>query len=171
MNATDLEAVAPFVAWTRRAVLATVDPGGRPRLVPICFVLTDPHPEAGRGLVLHSAVDEKPKRATDPLTLARVRDIVARPEVAVLVDRWSEDWDRLAWVRLACRGRVLAADGADTAEHGDAVAALRAKYPQYRDQRLEDRPVIRFECTVTGAWGDLATEQLPAAAPDDVEAM
>ena len=50
--------------------------------------------------VLYSALDEKPKSVADPRELGRVRDILARPSVSVLVDRWSEDWSELAWLRL-----------------------------------------------------------------------
>jgi len=159
-----------FIAAARRGVLATIDPDDMPRLVPICYVLaTEPQ---GDSLVLYSALDEKPKRVGDPLALARVRDLLARPAAAVLVDRWSEDWQRLGWVRLACRGDILAPEGDGTGdargsprsgegatglsatgdEHTRAVAALRAKYPQYRGQRLERRPLIRLTCSVASSW-------------------
>jgi PPOX class probable F420-dependent enzyme len=150
--------VLGLVAEARRAVLATLDPAGRPRLVPICLVAEPDSPggsEADSGLVLYSPLDEKPKRASDPMRLARVRDLLARPEAAVLVDRWAEDWDGLAWVRLACRGRLLAPNGPDAKEHARSVAALRAKYPQYRTQALEARPLIRLDCTVAATWGAL----------------
>ena len=78
-------------------MLATIAPDGRPRLVPICFVLDPVRP------VLYTPLDEKPKRSrTSPL--ARVRDILADPRVTVLVDRWDEDWEQLAWVR--CHGHA-----------------------------------------------------------------
>ena len=74
----------------------------------------------------------------DPLQLGRVRDLLARPAVSLLIDRWDEDWRRLAWVRLDGSARVLGPtrpDAADAAEHELAVAGLRARYPQYRDPR------------------------------------
>ena len=92
--------------------------------MPICFVLEPDAP------VLWTPIDEKPKRTDDPGALARVRDIEARPRVAVLVDRWDEDWTRLAWVR--CIGRAAMVDPGAPG-HGGAVTALRAKYPQYAD--------------------------------------
>ena len=158
----------------RRATLATVDATGRPRLVPICFALQErsgadmpAHPRLpsnttgdGRPLVLHTAIDEKPKRAPDPLRLARVRDILARPEATVLVDRWDERWERLAWARLHCHAELLGPGEGDPGERDGAIAALRAKYPQYATQRLEARPLIRLTCQVTAAWGDLAEEEL-----------
>ena len=127
-----------FLESARRAVLATIAPDGRPRLVPICFVL------AGDAPTLYTPIDDKPKRDDDPLALARVRDIVADPRVTVLVDRWDEDWTRLAWLRGEGRATLLE-PGAAPAEHAAAVAALREKYPQYATHRLDERPLIRID--------------------------
>jgi PPOX class probable F420-dependent enzyme len=133
-----------FVAGARTATLVTAAADGVPRPVPICFVL-DPV-----AAVLYTPLDEKPKRTDDPHDLARVHDIEARPDVAILVDRWDEDWTRLAWVR--CTGQAaLLEPGA--AGHPGAVMALRAKYPQYATQRLEDRPVIRVSIDRVSSWG------------------
>ena len=139
-----------FLVAARTAVLATIDDGGVPRLVPICFVVT----ESPR-LVLHSPLDEKPKRVVDPHHLERVRDILERPEVALLVDRWSEDWSRLGWLRL--RGMASLVEPGEQAadEHGSTVANLRRKYPQYEDQRLENRPLIRIAVERARSWGIL----------------
>src|SRR6267378_2021006 len=82
-----------FLESARQAVLATIAPDGRPRLVPICFVV------AGEPPILYTPIDDKPKRTDKPFALARVRDIEADPRVTVLVDRWDEDWARLAWLR------------------------------------------------------------------------
>ncbi len=133
-----------FVAGARTATLVTIDGDGVPRPVPICFVLD---PDAA---VLVTPIDEKPKRTDDPHALARVRDIEERPDVAVLIDRWDEDWRRLAWVR--CRGRATLLEPGATA-HAGAVQALRAKYPQYADHRLEERPLIRVEIDQVSSWG------------------
>jgi PPOX class probable F420-dependent enzyme len=130
-----------FLAAARTAILATIDPTCRPRLVPICFVL--------EGATVLSPLDEKPKTTDDPRSLARVRDILERPEVELLVHRWDEDWSRLAWLRVDGRGRLVepgaVADG--------TLAALRAKYPQYATHRLEERPLLAIEIERTRAWG------------------
>ena len=102
-----------LVRSARRAVLATVAPDGSPRLVPITFAIDD----SSDPLLLYSALDEKPKSVVDPRDLARVRDIVARPRVTVLVDRWSEDWADLAWVRLQGTARLIRPDEHDGGEH------------------------------------------------------
>jgi len=133
-------------------VLATTDEAGRPRQVPIAFVVDDTG--AGDQLTLYSPIDEKPKQTSDPMALARVRDLRSRPSASVLVDRWSEDWGDLGWVRLACQGSIVEPDAA-TEDRRRAIAALRAKYPQYASHRLESRPLIRLECVVMRTWGRL----------------
>jgi PPOX class probable F420-dependent enzyme len=102
--------------------------------------------------VLYTPIDQKPKQSADPLSLARVRDILARPRVAVLVDRWDEDWTRLGWVRLTGTAGLLEPGHA---EHPGAVAALRGKYPQYASQRLHEHVIIRVAIERATAWGAL----------------
>ena len=88
------------------------------------------------------------------MRLARVRDILADPRVTVLVDRWDEDWTRLAWLRgNGLAAVVVPAAGGD--EHDAAVAALRAKYEQYAAHRLETRPLIRITFERVTDWGRL----------------
>ena len=104
------------------ARLATVTPDGRPHLVPIVFAL-----ERNR---IYSIVDTKPKART---SLARLRNIEANPQVSLLVDAYSDDWEWLWWVRADGRATVVA-DGPDSER---AIILLRAKYPQYLDADLE----------------------------------
>jgi PPOX class probable F420-dependent enzyme len=146
-----------FVAPARRATLATIDTRGRPRLVPICFVVEEDQGDTGGRLTLYTAIDEKPKRSADPMSLGRVRDIVARRTATVLIDRWDEDWSRLAWARLDCEAEILPADATRDAR-AQPIAALRAKYPQYRAQKLEERPLIRLTCSVAASWGAIEEE-------------
>jgi PPOX class probable F420-dependent enzyme len=150
-----------FVASARRATLATLAPSGRPRLVPICFVVSDDGSD-GRAR-LHSPLDDKPKRSDDPHDLGRVRDLLVLPTATILVDRWSETWTELGWVRLECRAEILEPEPRERAEHAAAVEALRAKYPQYRDHRLADRPILRFSVNEAISWGDLRPDPAPAA--------
>ncbi len=129
-----------LLADARRATLGTIDPDGRPRLVPICFVVVED--------VLWTPLDEKPKTVADPRALARVRDIEERPEVTLLVDHWSEDWSELGWLRLRGRATVIEPERVPDG----IVPALRAKYPQYEQQELEHRPVIRVELDRVTSW-------------------
>ena len=131
------EAQRQFVVGERRATLATIAPDGRARLVPVCFVLI--------GDVVWSPLDQKPKSVDDVRSLARVRDIQRDRRVTLLVDRWSEDWPELAWVRLDGRAEVVESEPA-------VVAPLGAKYPQYANHDLESRPMIRIEIEAVRSW-------------------
>ena len=155
-----------FLGAARRATLATTDGAGRPRLVPVCFVLADDD-EAGRPL-LYSSLDAKPKRDADPHRLARVRDILARPAVTLLVDRWEEDWSRLAWLRVRGMAEIIEpGDEIRAAEQAAATAALRAKYRPYAAHDLEARPLIRIALTEAVAWGDLEPEPAKPTEPSE----
>jgi PPOX class probable F420-dependent enzyme len=121
----------------RIARLATIDPDGRPHLVPIVFALD--------GATLYSAVDRKPKRSQ---TLRRIENARVRPDVTIIVDHYEEDWDRLWWIRLRGRARVLD----DGEERERALALLRDKYPQYRDEP-PDGPVLAVDVTEVREWG------------------
>jgi PPOX class probable F420-dependent enzyme len=145
-----------FARAARTATLATIGSAGRPRLVPICFVLGSPALD-GRPLI-YSPLDEKPKRSPDPHQLARVRDLLILPEATLLIDRWSEDWAHLGWLRLDARAELLEPEPHERDEHAAAVAGLRAKYRQYESQRLEERPILRFTVDRALSWGDLAAD-------------
>ena len=144
-----------FLLEARRIILCTTATDGSPRPVPACFALVE---DMVAGTRLYTPLDEKPKNTGDPHLLARVRDIGARPAVSLLVDRWSEDWARLAWLRLTGSAILLEPDGGvgSIGEHAIAVAALRARYPQYARHDLSARPVIRVTLTRARSWGRLA---------------
>jgi PPOX class probable F420-dependent enzyme len=100
----------------RVARLAFLDAEDRPRVLPITFALADG--------AIWSAIDNKPKRASEP---ARVRWLRRRPDAALVVDVYDDDWSRLAWVQLL--GRV---DVIDLGAGIPGLEALTAKYGQYR---------------------------------------
>jgi PPOX class probable F420-dependent enzyme len=126
----------PRLTAARVARLATIDPDGRPHLVPIVFALD--------GDTLYSAVDRKPKRSA---TLRRIENARARPDVTVIVDHYEDDWGRLWWIRLRGRARVLD----HGAERERALTLLCEKYPQYRDEP-PDGPVLAVDVTETRVW-------------------
>ena len=141
MPAALTEAQRRFLATARVGHLATADAHGAPHLVPVCYVVDD--------TTLYISIDEKPKRQDVPLQ--RLRNIQANPAVAVTVDRWDEDWSRLAWVMLRGRAEILA--GGE--EHDRAQALLRDRYPQYRGMDLAPLPVIAVRITRVTSWGNL----------------
>jgi PPOX class probable F420-dependent enzyme len=127
----------------RVARLATVDARGRPHVVPICFVYD--------GAVFYTAVDRKPKRVKAE-RLARVRNIAATHQAALLVDEYFGDWTRLWYVLV--RGRAEKVEG--TAERTRALRRLRGKYRQYAAGMLdEDALVIRIEPEKITVWGGI----------------
>lgn len=143
-----------FATTARSATLATIGSSGRPRLVPICFAIgSDARDGRAR---LYSPLDEKPKRSPDPHELARVRDLLILPDATLLIDRWSEDWSELGWLRLDGRAELLEPEPRERDEHAAAIAALRVKYRQYETHRLEERPIIRFTVDRAVSWGSLA---------------
>ena len=109
-------AAEALVREARVARLATVDARGRPHIVPICFVYD--------GACVYSALDTKPKRV--PVErLLRVRNILVNPHVQLLVDRYDEDWARLAYVQLRGVASILEPGP----EHAEALRLLRQVHP------------------------------------------
>ena len=126
-----------LLAEARSGALATIARDGPPQLVPVCYALAD-------GAVA-VAIDEKPKRGG---MLARVRNVARDPRFALLVERYEERWERLAWVRLEGAAETLA----HGAEWPAALAALRRRYPRYRAMALETRPLMRLRPSRVVGW-------------------
>jgi len=116
-----------LVVNQRVARLAFVDDRDRPRVLPVTFALA--------GDAVWSAIDEKPKRT---LELARLRYLERRPEAALLVDVYDDDWTRLAWVQLLGHVQVLSAGSSP-----EAITALARKYEQYAS-RTPPGPLLRL---------------------------
>jgi hypothetical protein len=74
--------------------------------------------------------------------------------VALLFDRYEDDWERLAWVLLRGRASLVS----EAAERARALAALREKYRQYRSMALEERPLIRVEPERASSWGAVSQQ-------------
>ena len=87
-----------FLARRRVARLATADRVGEPHIVPVCFAYSP----GG----IYIALDEKPKDVP-PARLKRVRNILENPRVALVADRYAEDWSLLAFVMVCGRARLL----------------------------------------------------------------
>jgi len=118
------------------AHLGTVSATGEPHLVPITFVVVGDKVAVG--------IDEKPKSTLD---LKRLRNIQENPRVAVLWDRYDDDWDQLWWVR----GDGIASIEEDGARWAESWVALNNKYPQY-EGRHHVGPVILIEVSRWSGW-------------------
>jgi PPOX class probable F420-dependent enzyme len=93
-----------------------LDLEGAPRVLPVTFAVAE-----GR---IWSAIDRKPKRTGKP---ARLRFLRRDPRAALTVDRYSDDWEELAWVQVLGRVEIVGVE-----EGGAGMEALRAKYEPYR---------------------------------------
>lgn len=125
-------------AAARVARLATVDPSGRPHLVPLVFAVA--------GELVYSAVDAKPKRTT---ALRRLENVRRNPRVALLADHYDDsDWGMLWWVRVDGVARVL--EGEDP-EARRALALLAERYAQYRE-RPPPGPVLAVAVERWSGW-------------------
>jgi PPOX class probable F420-dependent enzyme len=130
------EARSRFAAATH-AHLATADAAGRPHLVPIVFAL--------EGDTIYNAVDQKPKRTR---ALRRLANVAENPQVAVLVDHYSSDWQELWWARAEGAARIIAADSPEGAA---ALGLLEARYEPYR-RECPAGPLLAIDVARWSAW-------------------
>lgn len=119
--------------------LATSTSDGKPQNVPICY--------AFNGETIYSSIDEKPKRVS-PKRLRRVRNITENPRVSLVVDVYSEDWEKLRYVIVHGVAGIIYRGS----EHKRAVLLLRSKYRQYRKMRIEERSIIRIRPVKINGW-------------------
>ena len=132
-----------FLEARRVAHLATADGAGIPNVGPVCFTLA--------GDTVYMSIDRKPKSGRP---LKRLRNIAENPHVALTADLYDDDdWTRLRWVMV--RGRAEILEGG--AEHDEAQALLRARYPQYRAMDLAPLPVIAIRIERATSWSGAGT--------------
>ena len=129
-----------LLATARVAHLATSDQYARPHVVPIVFVWSED--------ILYTPLDRKPKHDDDWHALRRVRNIETNGRVAIVVDRYDEDWSHLAWVMVEGVATILESG----AERDTAAALLTAKYAQYETLPLDGRPIVRVVIERASEW-------------------
>lgn len=81
------------------------------------------------------------------------------PAVAVVVDRYDEDWSRLGWVMLHGRAEILS----QGKEHDDAQLLLRSRYGQLDAMQIAGLPVIAVRIERATQWGNLSVPKGVAA--------
>src|SRR5947209_3066976 len=141
-NRTTLtETETAFVQHQRVARLATADADGNPHVIPVCYAFD--------GTRFYTPLDEKPKRVAGS-KLRRVRNIEARPQVALVIDRYDDDWSHLGYFLVHGYASLLPHEDA---LHSHALVLLRARYVQYRTMALEEYPVIVITPTHIVSWG------------------
>ena len=138
------EAVQHFIQSHVVARLATADAAGQPHVIPFCYAFT--------GEAVYFIVDEKPKRQTGK-PLKRIRNILANPQVAIVIDDYADDWTQLAYVLLTGTATIIE----DEEEHARALELLRSRYPQYRAMSLSfpHNAMVRIVPTKVIAWGKI----------------
>ena len=109
-------------------------------MIPVCFAFD--------GQSLYSVLDQKPKR-TSLSRLRRVRNILANPQAALIVDHYQESWDGLWYILIRGRAELLL----EGEERVAAIELLRQKYQQYRDMEIDPNPVIKLTPDSVAAWG------------------
>jgi PPOX class probable F420-dependent enzyme len=119
----------------RVARLAFVDDDDHPRVLPVTFCLNEG--------AIWSAIDRKPKRTAEP---ARIGYLRRRPEAALVVDVYEDDWSRLRWVQVMGTIEVV-----DASAEPPALAALAAKYRQYEEQPPPG-PLLRLSVDRVRCW-------------------
>jgi PPOX class probable F420-dependent enzyme len=132
-----------FIQAQRVGRLASADSECQPHVIPVCY--------AYDGQAFYIALDAKPKRVA-PQALRRVRNILDNPRVALVIDRYSDDWLLLAYVLVRGTAQLLPID--DEAQR-QAVALLRNRYTQYRTMPIHEQPVIAIRPLSVVAWGAL----------------
>ena len=139
-----------FISSHRVGRLATADEDLQPAVIPICYVFDGEH--------IYSPIDEKPK-SVPASSLKRVRNIERNSQVALVIDDYSEDWTRLAYVLIIGAAEIVLPGKAgeeaskEDPEHARAVELLREKYPQYRSMKIDERPMIKIRPTRIKRWG------------------
>jgi PPOX class probable F420-dependent enzyme len=128
----------------RVARLGFLDDSGHPRVLPVTYALV--------GDQIWSAIDQKPKRSP-AADLARVRFLRREPRAALTVDRYSDDWEQLAWVQVLGEIEIVAAEKAP-----GALESLNAKYAQYR-QAPPPGPLLALEPKRLLCWSASAGDE------------
>ena len=122
------------------AYLSTVSHKGHPYIVPICFVLLDQN--------FYSLLDNKPKNV-QLLKLKRVQNIISNPKVALIVNHYEDDWDKLWHVLIKGNGSIVS----NELERRAAIKSLKQKYGQYLHMDVDLNPVIKIRPTNIVSWG------------------
>ena len=108
--------------------------------MPICYAFD--------GARIYTALDLKPKRVEGRM-LKRIRNILENPEVALVIDDYSESWSDLGYVLI--HGVACIVDNGE--EQRLAEGLLRRKYSQYREMLEPGATIIRITPERVVSWG------------------
>jgi PPOX class probable F420-dependent enzyme len=125
--------IEEFIQRVRVARLATIDSEFRPHLVPVVFVFDGNH--------FFIPVDEKRKKAK-PEKLRRIKNIQGNPNVALLIDKYSEDWSKLAFVMIQGIASIVKSKTQANIQLQQAHKKLAMKYVQYQKIGIGDMCIM-----------------------------
>src|SRR5215472_157555 len=96
------------------ARLATVDSECKPHLIPVVFVFDND--------CFFIPIDDKTKRSK-PENLKRIKNIRQNPNVALLIDEYSEDWRKLYFIMIQRKASII---GGKQSEQNEQVLLQKA---------------------------------------------
>ena len=123
------------------ARLATSTSNGEPYLIPITFIL-----DADRIVIV---IDDKPK-SEGPLR--RVKNIRQNSSVAVLFDRYEDDWNQLWWLLIRGSGEILEFDDFSDEQQSNIPIVFKKKYHQYKELNFKVKTFISITINTVSSW-------------------
>ncbi len=129
------KAIVKLLAQERVCRVATAGRSGMPHVVPVCQVV------AGGKVYFATGNDNQ-----------KVRNLKANPQMAVLVDLYSEDWRFIRGIMVQGRARFVPRGR----EFRKIRALLYQKYPQYPDESAvteSDTTIVEMTPARVSAWG------------------
>jgi PPOX class probable F420-dependent enzyme len=76
-------------------------------------------------------IDQK-RKTVKPQRLKRIKNIQDNPNVALLIDEYSEDWTRLAFVMIQGKASIITSRTQGNIHIREAYKKLMTKYRQYQ---------------------------------------
>jgi PPOX class probable F420-dependent enzyme len=135
--------IEEFIERARVARLATVDYTSQPHLVPVVFVFDGNH--------FFIPIDKK-RKTVKPQKLKRIKNIQDNPNVALLIDKYSEDWTKLAFVMIQGKASIITSKTQGNIQVQEAYKKLTTKYRQYQKIGLSEMCII-IKPEKVASWG------------------
>ena len=135
--------IEEFIERARVARLATVDYTSKPHLVPVVFVFYENH--------FFIPIDQK-RKTVKPQGLKRIKNIQNNPNVALLIDNYSEDWTKLAFVMIQGKASIITSKSQGNIPVQEAYKKLTTKYQQYQKIGLSEM-CIMIKPEKVASWG------------------
>jgi PPOX class probable F420-dependent enzyme len=138
---------------TTIARLATINSDGSPHQVPIVFTWQEG--------CFWSPIDGKPKQNSQ---LKRIRNIETNSRASLIIDRYSDDWSQLWWIRADLDISIILIDETSMEMHDSAtkaVTSLERKYPQYEYTPVLAKPptLLRMRPSRLTSWSAVEVTQ------------